>query len=555
MLDFLSNAHILIVDDFSGFRETIKNMLQHFRIKKIDQASNGYDALRMCSDKNYQIIFCDYNLGEGPDGQQILEELHQRAIIPRGTLFLMVTAETTMAQVIGAIEYRPDSYLTKPFTGDQLGKRLFRLIERNIALRPIYDMIATGDLYHARKICDDIMLEKPKFRLSCLRIKSELFEETNKPELALKIYNDVIDEQPLLWAQMGVGRNLYEKGEFEKARDYFIEIRSSFQQQVNIFDWIAKCQEAMGDTGKAETTLLEATAISPKSLMRQASLGKVAASLKHLDVAQKAFLSALHEGNYSCMLKPQHFRHFYENTRKLSKNAKSLEKTNLLNQTEKIIKNMERKYREDPSAIAPNLSTVAKYYADEGMNDRVSAMLSKLEKVLEHEECILSSEDTNVIGQNLQQLPDNEKANKFIDSISTRISEMKVEITKNSKSSQTDEPLIETLPPDSLFSDSDMLQVAKKVNKEGLDLIEEKKPVLALGKFRDAMEMAPENVSFSLNAAHIILTTPSLYKLPNLVEEARQLLDKSDYSDENATRRKRYKALMEKLTNAEKLLV
>ena len=551
MENFLANAKVLIVDDFAGFRETIKGMLSRIKITNIDQASNGYDALKLCSDNAYQIIFCDYNLGNGPDGQQILEELHQRAIIPRGTIFFMVTAETTKAQVIGAIEYRPDSYLTKPFTGEQLEKRLKRLVIKNISLRPIFDMISTGDLYNALRVCDDIKHTTPKVKFSCLRIKSELYEETNKPHLALEIYNEVIEEQPLLWALMGVGRNLYEQGEYEKALKYFIDILKTFPRQVNTLDWIAKCQHALNETEKAETTLLEAVDISPKSLMRQASLGKLAHSLKHHDIAHQAFTLALHEGNYSCMLKPQHFIHFYENTRDYAKTLKSTEKSNLMAQTDSVFKKMEWKYKDDPSAMAPNLSTVAKIYAEEGLSDRAARMLSKLQTALEHEECILTSDDSDIINCNLQTLVHDEKTSKYVAGISTKLEQFQEELKQIPKTSSTSAPIIETLPPDSLFSDSDLLMVAKKVNKEGLELVEKNKHVLALGKFREAIKMAPENVSFALNAAHVILMTPSLCNLPNLILEARQYLEKSDYSDENSIRRQRYKDLLDKLNNAQ----
>ena len=551
MQNFLVNAKVLIVDDFAGFRETIKGMLTRIKITNIDQASNGYDALKLCSENAYQIIFCDYNMDNGPDGQQILEELHQRAIIPRGTIFFMVTAETTKAQVIGAIEYRPDSYLTKPFTGEQLEQRLKRLIIKNISLRPIYDMISTGDLYHALRVCDDIKHTTPKVKFSCLRIKAELYEETNKPHLALEIYNEVIDEQPLLWAMMGVGRNLYEQNEFDKALKYFIGILKSFPRQVNTLDWIAKCQHALNETEKAETTLLEAIDISPKSLMRQASLGKLASSLKHHDIAHHAFTQALHEGNYSCMLKPQHFIHFYENTREYAKTLKGTERSNLMTQTDSVFKKMEWKYKDDPSALAPNLSTVAKMYAEEGLSDRAARMLSKLQTALEHEDCILTSNDTDMISSNVLTLTHDEKANKYLASISARLEQFQEEIQKIPQTSvSTSASIIETLPPDSLFSDSDLLMVAKKVNKEGLELVSKSKHVLALGKFREAIKMAPENVSFALNAAHVILMTPSLCNLPNLILEARQYLEKSDYSDENSIRRQRYKDLLDKLNNA-----
>ena len=70
----------------------------------------------MCSYKSYDIVLCDYNLGAGQDGQQLLEELRYRHKLKNTSLFVMITAESSRDMVLGALEYLPDDYLTKPIT-------------------------------------------------------------------------------------------------------------------------------------------------------------------------------------------------------------------------------------------------------------------------------------------------------------------------------------------------------------------------------------------------------------------------------------------------------
>jgi CheY-like chemotaxis protein len=84
-------------------------MIIRLRGQYIDHASNGNTAVKQYTELRYDIILCDYNLGEGQDCRQILEEFHKRHLMFPGTLFLMATAETTSALVMGAVEYQPDA--------------------------------------------------------------------------------------------------------------------------------------------------------------------------------------------------------------------------------------------------------------------------------------------------------------------------------------------------------------------------------------------------------------------------------------------------------------
>ncbi|CAK0759075.1 hypothetical protein CCP3SC15_2450004 [Gammaproteobacteria bacterium] len=46
--------------------------------------------------RSYDIVLCDYNLGDGRDGMQILEEAKQRHLIGLTTVFVMITAESSI---------------------------------------------------------------------------------------------------------------------------------------------------------------------------------------------------------------------------------------------------------------------------------------------------------------------------------------------------------------------------------------------------------------------------------------------------------------------------
>ena len=121
----------LIIDDMNEVRGSLKRMLMTFGMSTIDTAATSKLAIDMCEHRDYDLVLCDYNLGDGQDGQQVLESLRFTKYLKNTSMFLMITAETSREMVLGALEYLPDDYLTKPITQAMLQNRLGRIIERH----------------------------------------------------------------------------------------------------------------------------------------------------------------------------------------------------------------------------------------------------------------------------------------------------------------------------------------------------------------------------------------------------------------------------------------
>lgn len=100
----LAQSNTLIIDDFQGMRTMLREFVRAMGVTKIDTASNGKEAIALLSEKKYDIVICDYNLGMGQNGQQILEEAKLRRYIGYSTIWVMVTAEKTMDMFMGAAE-------------------------------------------------------------------------------------------------------------------------------------------------------------------------------------------------------------------------------------------------------------------------------------------------------------------------------------------------------------------------------------------------------------------------------------------------------------------
>jgi CheY-like chemotaxis protein len=93
----------------------LRTIAQTIGAFSVEFASNYQDAIYRIRNNTPDIILCDYMLGDGRSGQQLLEELRRFNLLPDETIFMMVTGEQSYEQVVSAVELVPDDYIIKPF--------------------------------------------------------------------------------------------------------------------------------------------------------------------------------------------------------------------------------------------------------------------------------------------------------------------------------------------------------------------------------------------------------------------------------------------------------
>lgn len=126
----LASKPILIVEDNPVIRKSIRDMLYSLNADTITEADNGVAAINAMAKTTFEIVLCDYNLGPGKNGQQVLEEARHRKLIDYRSIFILISSEQSTSAVLGAMDSKPDEYLTKPFNAQQLISRLSRHFAR-----------------------------------------------------------------------------------------------------------------------------------------------------------------------------------------------------------------------------------------------------------------------------------------------------------------------------------------------------------------------------------------------------------------------------------------
>ncbi len=507
----LKHKKVLVVEDFFSFRLTVKNMLRSFHIADVDEAANGEEAVKRMAVKRYDIILCDYNLGPGKDGQQVLEEAKCRDLITIGSIFMMITAENTLDMFMGALEYQPDDYLMKPFTKEALEKKLQDLTRKKENLKDIEQAIEKSDYGLVIRLCNERIGKNVKNMAEILKLKGEYLIKKGAYGEAENFYSKVLNMGNLPWAIFGLGRVKFLNGEYDEAIIILKDIISKNNKMMVAYDLLAQVYDKIQNPLEAQQALMKGIQISPKAILRQKALGNMAYKNKDLETAEKAFKETVKQGKYSFFKHPTDYTNL----------SKVLVENGTPEQALNILLDGTREFAEDNEA-ALQLS-VAECFVYNSMDmqnearearDRAVHFAGQIEK------------------ESFSQDIELELAKAFF---LTGEEGKGAEIVRRLvQSNHEDENTLQQIK--SIFKDLKMeehgmqiVSVAReeviKLNNEGVKMVREGHLDKAIEYFKTAAERLPENKTINANTAHaLIIFMKKFGPSPQLLDDAESYL-------------------------------
>ncbi|WP_417537968.1 response regulator [Marinomonas sp.] len=316
-----SKKKALLIEDMAEARIMQRKMLTDFGFTSIDIAMKAETAIELLKNQTFDVILSDYNLGNGKDGQQLLEEVRHSKLIPNTATYLMVTAETSIEMVMGAIEYQPDGYITKPFSQAVLQRRLSKLLETKERLYNVNIALDKGDFESAIVAAKIVMKKYPSLIGKCERIIGESLLELKEYKKALSLFNKTLKSRKMPWALFGKGKSYFLMGELEKAEQSFRQLMLDNRFFVSAYDWLAKIQVVEGKLEEAQSTLIEAIGRSPKNILRQMELGKISLDLNDSMTAEMSYRRAVFLAKYSCYNTADVYLNHLESLARISDNG------------------------------------------------------------------------------------------------------------------------------------------------------------------------------------------------------------------------------------------
>ncbi|MCU7841904.1 MAG: tetratricopeptide repeat protein [Candidatus Thiodiazotropha sp. (ex Troendleina suluensis)] len=486
----LENKTYLVVDDYGDMRSMIKNMLIACGAKDITLAVNGAEALACMASQRFDVVLCDYNLGSDKDGQQVLEEAKHRHLIGLGTVFLMVTAENAREMVMGAVEYQPDSYLTKPFNKDLLNARLEKLIVKKQDLLEIEQAIEKHEYTRAINILDLKIAQSPPNSNELRKIKGEICLSSGNTKQAREVYETVLSIRDIPWACLGLSKTLFLEKNYTEAQSHLQTLIEHHPNYTASYDWLAKTYKALNQLNEAQATLQTATEISPKVVLRQKMLGEIALLNDDMKVAEAAFTKAVQYGRHSVYKHPSNYSNLAKVTAITQQGEAGL----------KVLKNMKREFSKDTQAPLYMATAESMIHETMGDHEAANASLQQAADIFETLDHRLSSDCAIEMAKTFNKFNMTDKATELLQNT----------VLNN----HTDESLLDEIKltmvsmdmkEDVLGSIDAIRQEVASLNKTGIELARNGKLEEAVTLLKQTAERMPANKVVNLNTALVLL--------------------------------------------------
>lgn len=285
----LERKRALLIDRHPNARNSLRIMLSALGVTAVHNAGSSAEVLRQVKAHHFDIILSDYQLEDGRDGQQLLEELRQQHLVALTTVFIIITSERAYHNVVSVAELAPDDYLIKPFTADELHGRLIRALYKKHFFAQLYEQLDNGAFSEALTTCEGLVAQESGFLFDALRLKGEILNALGRHAEAKAVYEQVLEQRVVPWAKMGLAMALRGQQQMTEALAVGESLVDDFPEFTAAYDFLAEVQEDMGQSAEAQETLQRAATISPNNSSRQRLVGDVAARNNDLPAAERAY--------------------------------------------------------------------------------------------------------------------------------------------------------------------------------------------------------------------------------------------------------------------------
>lgn len=126
----LSSLQVLVVEDNKYMQLLLQNVLRMFKIRRIQAADDGADALNIMKSFQPDVIFCDWNM-EVIDGIEFTRFVRTGSDTANPYVpIIMLTGHSEARHIFEARDAGATEYLVKPISAEMIYDRICRVIER-----------------------------------------------------------------------------------------------------------------------------------------------------------------------------------------------------------------------------------------------------------------------------------------------------------------------------------------------------------------------------------------------------------------------------------------
>lgn len=501
-----TNKHFLVIDNIKTSHDILKKFAMSLTSMRVDSTHYAQDAVPLCLEKKYDVIFLGYDLGDKQkNGQQLLEELRLSEVISLHCVVIIITAEISQAMVLAALEHKPDSYLCKPYTVKDLNKRLNNCIRKKNAMAFIYQALEDEDRNLAITLVNEALERNTPYRTECLGIKARQLFELQKFEQAKKIYHAYQYNNNCVWANIGLGRIALQENELASAEEIFKNVIKQKPFYLPGYDWLASTYEIRHNLFIAEETLEQALKLSPRSVLRLKKYAGLCFDNEHFEKATSAYEQIYSIAHNSIHHSPENALLFAKSLSNYSFDLPLVQAEKMNNKAFSMLSQINKSFNQPNIKIQSYLLSACLL---ENIHDYIVAK-QKLDqglKLLELEQNNIDTDSLKSIASALTKLNRNSKASQLLVSANQR------EANKISTTSKIGELSDKQL-------NASYTEKAQKALSTGKELYESRNYDEAIKCLTQALQLFPNHNGIKLNLLQVLLATYENDKFKNEVQK------------------------------------
>lgn len=286
---------ILVADESSAMRNLFHSLpaITDIQVRAVmpDRSSLLHGIQRHT---DVDAVLCADHISGHQGGVQVLQELRARNLLPHHVGFILMSADSSKANLMSSIEAQPDGLLLKPFSASALAAKLQTVVRRRRELAPLRALAAQHQWQKVIALATHLLEHGTRYPSTVNGFRLEAAARVGDQHALQAAYQQLMATS----AQASVGhtaqaRLALSRGEYAIAEQTLAQLIAQQPANVPAVDLMIDVLIAKEDFVGAQRQLQNLAQLAPQNATRQRLLGHVALLNLDMDTACKAYLAAM----------------------------------------------------------------------------------------------------------------------------------------------------------------------------------------------------------------------------------------------------------------------
>lgn len=295
----LLGGAVLIADRNPSAQKPLKDELNSLGVRNIESVTDLGELMR-ATKKSYDIIFLDSHFSEKRSAGSILEELRLLKV-PSKTMIFVISNDRSSGFLQMLIEHEPDEYIIKPYSAEDVSKKIIKAYQRKKTLLPIDELSSAGKVGDALEAAERLSEDFPQYRKEIFKKKIGCLVKNNQDEKAQELLRQQVVKESHPWMEVALAKSLIAQGELEEADSWLRKALNTMPEYSDSADTLAMLLHSQGKSDEALMVLEGLGAAGQGSVRRLRFMHGLAAIVGNRQLEKTLINKAIDRSGYGLL--------------------------------------------------------------------------------------------------------------------------------------------------------------------------------------------------------------------------------------------------------------